>query len=246
MEESDNSWWGSVKVSYKLTPPTPTPVGLAVIAKLQPQIATASGTYGIYVYRLSDRAGYGISSEMVLPAASIMKVPMMVATFRKVESGEVDLEEVEELLEAMGKRSDNQAPVTLIEMIGRPYMRQTVTDLGMTDSDFDANTTTAYDLGVMWRSIFEGRLINSTHRDQMYGFLTDSIFEERIPQGVPDDVRVVHKVGTDLDIWADSGIVFTSSPFIISILNDEVNQLQAKEIVPSLVQTIYQGETSSQ
>lgn len=241
-----NSWWGPVKITYTITPPTPTPLGQAVISQLQPQIASASGVYGIYVYRLTTHAGYGIGADSTMPAASIMKVPMMVATYRQVEAGKIKLEDVQELMEAMGKRSDNSAVQVLINKIGREFMRQTVKDLGMSHTDFDANTTTAYDLGVMWKNLYEGKLIQSPHWLQMQDFLTDSIFEERISAGVPEDIKVVHKVGTDLDIWADSGIVMSPKPFIITILNDDVDLNEAKELYPKLVQTIYQAETAGQ
>ncbi len=245
-KESGNSWWGPVKISYTIAPPSPTPLGQAVISKLQAQLGGESGKYGIYVYRLTDRVGYGLNSDQIFPAASIMKVPIMVATYRQVESGKIDLATVQDLLEAMGKRSDNTASQTLITKIGREYMRQTVKDLGMTHSDFDQNTTTAYDLGSMWKTLFEGKLINSDNWQQLQEFLTDSIFEERIPAGVPDDVKVVHKVGTDIDEWADSGIVMSVKPFVITILDDQITQDTAKVLVPQLVQTIYQAETASQ
>lgn len=241
-----DSWWGAVKISYPVTAPSPTPVGGKVLAGLQSQLATASGEYSIYVYRLVDKQGYGLNSDRVLPAASIMKVPIMVAGYRKVEDGSLKLEETRNLLEAMGKRSDNDAPAALINMIGRPFMRQTVADLDMAATDFDQNTTTAYDVAVMWKNLYEGKILAPEHWQQLQEFLTDSIFEERIPAGVPDGIRVIHKVGTDLDVWADAGIVFAARPVVIVVLNDQVRLEEAKELVPNLVETIYRAETVGQ
>ena len=245
-KESGNSWWGPVKISFTITPPTPNPVGQAVISKLQAQLGEDSGSYGIYVYRLSDKVGYGLNADHPFPATSIMKVPIMVATYRQVESGQINLVDVQDDLEAIGIKSDNDAPVALTNLVGRDFIHQTINDLGMAHSDFDQNLTTAFDLGVMWKNLYEGKLISPEHWQQMQKFLTGSFFEDRIPAGIPSEVTVVHKVGTDLDKWADSGIVLTAKPFVISILNDQVDQIAAKDLVPQLVQTIYAAETATQ
>ncbi|MDO8488284.1 MAG: serine hydrolase [bacterium] len=239
-------FWGPVKITYTVAPKSPPPMSSETISALQKLLDSTSGKYGIYVYRLSDKLGYGISADKVLPAASIMKVPIMVATYRQIEAGKIQLADVEPLLEAIGKRSDNEAPVTLTKMIGRPYIQQTLKDLGMHQSDFDQNTTTAYDLAQLWKTLYAGNLITSEHWRQMQQFLTDSIFEERIPAGVPDEIQVVHKVGTDINIWADSGIVMGAKPLVISILNDQVDLAAAKEVVPQLVRVIWSAESANQ
>lgn len=247
IKEEGGGWWGQVKISYTVQPQaSPTPATQAIVAQLQSQIATASGQYSIYVYRLTDKVGYGISADKTLKAASIMKVPIMVAAYRKIESGDIRAESVEEMLEAMGKRSDNPASATLTKMIGRQFIHQTITDLGMEHTDFDQNTTTASDVGVMWRNLYEGKLISSTHRDKLWEFLQNSIFEERIPAGVPTGTSVVHKVGTESDVWADAGIVMGKQPFIVVILNQKVNLTEATKLVPQLIRTIWNGETAGQ
>ena len=247
IKEEGGGWWGQVKISYTVQPQaSPTPATQAIVAQLQTQLATASGEYGTYVYRLADKVGYGISDAKVFPAASIMKVPIMVAAYRKIEVGSLKLEEAQSLLEAMGKRSDNTASATLTKMIGRQFISRTIKDLGMAHTDFDANTTTASDVGVMWRNLYEGKLINSTHRDELWEFLQNSIFEERIPAGVPAGTVVIHKVGTEADEWADAGIVMGKQPFIVVILNQKVNLAEATKLVPQLVKTIWHGETAGQ
>lgn len=247
IKEEGGGWWGQVKISYTVQPQiSPTPATQAIVAQLQSQIATASGQYSIYVYRLTDKVGYGISADKTLKAASIMKVPIMVSTYRKVEDGTLQLKDVQDLLQAMGKVSDNDAPVTLSNLVGRDFVQQTINFLGMTNTDFSQNTTTAYDLAAMWRSLYEGKIVNRTDRDQMWKFLSDSIFEDRIAVGVPDGVQVIHKVGTDLDIWSDAGIVMGKQPFVVVILNQGVNTAEAAELVPQLVKTIWNKETAGQ
>ncbi len=244
VKEEGDSWWGSVKITYTLAPPTPVPAVQAVVNQLQSQIGTTSGEYGIYVYSLDRKVGYGISFDKVFPAVSIMKVPIMVATYQMVESGSLKIEDVQELIKAMGKTSDNDAPVTLVKMVGKDQIQQTVNKLGMAHTNFDANTTTAQDVVQMWKTLYQGKIIHEFYRQQMWEFLSDSFFEDRIPAGVPSGTKVVHKVGTDLDVWGDAGIVYGPKPFIVVILNKGVNQEEAKNLVPQLVKTIWNAETA--
>ena len=61
-----------------------------------------------------------------------------------------------------------------------------------------------------------------------------------------------HKVGTDIDVWADAGIIkckienvqCTSKPFILVIMNEGVKRAEAGGIVPDIVRLIWQYENS--
>lgn len=240
-----------LNVSYSLNQKKITPTRdttrstSAFVSSLADELSGSQGDYGLYVYRLGENRGYGINEDQVYPAASIMKVPIMVAAFKAAEEEKITLDEATlELLRAMGKRSDNEAPTAIIQKVGRGYIEEVMSDLGMTKSNLAENTTTSNDVASIWQKLHTGDYLSDEHRDQLWGFLTDSIFEERIPAGVPEGIRVVHKVGTDLDIWADAGIVYAPDPFIVVVLNDSVNLEQAKDLVPKIVRKIWDFETS--
>jgi beta-lactamase class A len=239
-------FWKPMKITYTVEKKTlvQNVSPLQLTSKLENRLTADSGTYAIQVYRLDDNTSYGLNENLVMPAASIMKVPIMVAGYQKIEAGELKLEDVQGLFEAMGKRSDNQAPVTLIGLIGRPFIRQTLKDLGMNQSNLDQNTTTASDLSRMWQTLYKGEILNRQNLDQMFSFLQGSIFEERIPAGVGPGVKVIHKVGSDTTIWADSGIVVIDKPYVVSILNKDVTLTQAQVTVVDLSRMIYNFETS--
>jgi len=206
------------------------------VARIRSRLNSAQGDWAVAVYRLDEKKGYGVNEETVLPAASIMKVPIMMAVFRKIEAGSLKLEDVEEDLRATGKRSDNDAPATLVQMVGRDFVKQTIAQLEMAHTDFDANTTTAYDVVMMWRKIYEEK------NQQLLDLLQDSIYEDRIPPGLPVGISFVHKVGTDLDIWSDAGIVMAEKPFVLVIMNEKVDMDEAKKLVPELTALIWDYE----
>ncbi len=241
-----------------------------LVSQLQKQLTGATGTYAVYVYRLAENKGYGLNENQVMPAASIMKVPIMASVFKAIENGELNLDDtyslqsadkrsgsgpieymsagtkltIQRLMEEMGKKSDNTAPIVLSRLAGKTNVEKTISDLGMTNTSFDDNTTTAFDVASAWRTLYQDQYLTPEHLQLMWEFLQDSIYEDRIPQGLPEDTKLVHKVGTDSDIWADAGIVMGDKPFVLVILNREVKQDEAKTLVPALTKTIWEFEST--
>ena len=64
-----------------------------ITASLQRTVGGLAGEYAVWVYRLNSGEVYGINEDTQMPAASIMKVPIMAAVLKKVESGELGLED---------------------------------------------------------------------------------------------------------------------------------------------------------
>ncbi len=244
-----------LKISYKVTRKSN-----AFLDRLKSRLTQDTGKYGIFVYRLKNGVGYGINEDEIMPAASIMKIPIMVAATKKLNledtyilrdedkqtgSGPIEFMDagtvftVNELMQNTGLKSDNTAAVVLANMVGRDYMPTVLTDLGMASSSFSDNTTTARDVGSMWVQIYKNYL--TPLKDD----LVNSIYEDRLPAGLPSDgLEVVHKVGTGEGIWADAGIVMAEEPLIIVILNKDVDPDQAGKTVPEITKMIWEYETN--
>lgn len=253
----------SLKISYIIGETDSSRETNRLVATLRKKIAGADGDWAIWVYRPEERKGYGINESKILPAASIMKVPIMLAVWGAVGRGDLAWDDTYTLREGdkqsgsgpiefmdagtqltvlrlvteMMNKSDNTAPVVLTRLVGKDEVIKEIKRLGMEDTDFEENTTTAYDVGLAWRKIHE------LGDEQIRGWLVNSIYEERIPAGIPGDTVVLHKVGSDAGIWADSGIVMAPKPFILVIMNKDVNQDQAKTLVPQITKTIWDFES---
>lgn len=233
-----------------------------IVTQIRSRLNSEEGSWAVAVYRLEEKNGYGIGQEKVLPAASIMKVPILLAVFRKLEIGDLKLEDtytlkdkdkqsgsgpiefmeagaeltVKQLMEYMTKNSDNTATLVLARMAGKGETEKEIERLGMKNTNFEENTTTAADLVTMWKKIYEeGNM-------QMQELLKDSIYEDRIPLGLPDGVGFIHKVGTDAGVWEDAGIVVANKPFVLVIMNEKVDMDEAKKLVPELTKLIWDYE----
>lgn len=201
----------------------------------------SQGRYAVMIQRLGSDGSYGFNSQEILPARSAIKVPIILTAIR------IGLEEkYEKLLLQMGLNSDNQAQASLEKILGKTEILRTLEIIGMTDTDLEENTTTADDLVKMWKYVYQDW--------QKYEkYFTDSIYEDRITKGLPEKTKLIHKVGTDVEVWNDSGIVIPecaadggqcAKPFILVILNDGVNREEAVVVVPAITKMVWDYENS--
>ena len=88
----------------------------------------------------------------------------------------------------------------------------------MTKTSLVKNETTPADVGLFFRKLYAGSIVSREHRDEILGYLTETFDESRIPAGVPEGTRVAHKIGIEIGIISDAGIVFSQKPFILVIM----------------------------
>lgn len=117
--------------------------------------------------------------------------------------------------------SSNLATNIVIELADAKRVTQTMRDLGAKDIQvlrgvedikaFDQglnNTTTAYDLMVIFEQLALGKTVDPEASEAMINILLDQKFNEIIPAHLPTDVKVAHKTGSITGVRHDSGIVF--------------------------------------
>jgi len=230
------------------------------------------GTYGVYVYRFEDGKEYGLHQNEIFPAASLMKLPVILTLYQEAEAGRIDLETEYKLLEKdkrggagilqsrpagevyayrklaelMGQYSDNTANNILVKILGAQKIQQTIDSLGMKKTNFAKYETTPQDIGLFFRKLYEGGIVTNQHKEEILKFLTKTGWEDRIPAGIPEGVRVAHKIGTEIGVFSDAGIVFTQKPFVLVIMTKEAKEAEAKEILPKITKVVWEFEEKSQ
>jgi len=229
------------------------------------------GTYGVYVFQLQTGREYGLHHQEVFPAASLVKLPVMLTLYRQAEAGQLNLadqytlKEVDkmvgagvlqskiagevytyrQLAEFMGQYSDNTAYNAVLKKLSLEQVQQTVEQLGMSATDIKEFETSPADMGLFWQKFYQGDLVNDLHQQEMLAFLTDTAFEDRIPAGVPDEVRVAHKVGTEIGNFADTGIVFGPESFVLVIITRNAREAEALEAIPQITRKVWEFETAN-
>jgi len=117
--------------------------------------------------------------------------------------------------------SSNLSTNIIIQLVGAKNVTQTMRKLGAKDilvlrgvEDNKAyekglnNTTTAYDLMLIFEKMAKGKTVNRKASEAMIKILLDQTFNTVIPAGLPKDVKVAHKTGSITGVHHDSGIIF--------------------------------------
>lgn len=240
----------------------------SVVSAFKDKTKGLSGVYGLYVLDLDDNFDYGVNEKETFQAASLIKLPVMLTMYMEEAKGNINLEEeyslkssdkvggagslqykdegyeitYRELLELMGQESDNTAFRIVRNLLGDQKIQKTIDEIGMTRSGLIDNETTPKDIGLFFEKLWKGNLISNENRDELLGFLTDTIYEAWLADGIPADIQVAHKFGRETNVVNDAGIVFSENPFVVVILSKGVVGREADEIFPELARDIYNQE----
>lgn len=134
-----------------------------IINKIMPIIKKSKGTFGIVIKNMENSDGWQINENKPFKAASIIKIPIMVAAFKEAENGRINLNDkicikesnkvggsgvlqfltpdiqlsILDIIILMIIVSDNTAANILIDLIGIKKIRKLMYDCGMKDSFLD-------------------------------------------------------------------------------------------------------------
>ena len=168
---------------------------------------------------------------------------------------------IHDLVYQMIIASSNFATNLIIEKVGAKNVTETMRHYGAKDIQvlrgvedqkaYDKglnNTTTAYDLMLIFEKISKGKAVNRKASKAMIDILLDQKFNTIIPAQLPQDVKVAHKTGFITGIHHDSGIVFLPDgrKYVLVLLSknveDEAATIKAMANVSGM---IYQSMISS-
>jgi beta-lactamase class A len=160
-----------------------------------------------------------------------------------------------ELVYQMIIMSSNLATNLIMEMVDGKKVTQTMRDLGtknmmvlrgVEDSKAFAqnlnNTTTAYDLMVVYEQLAKGKVVSQKACDDMINTLFNQTHNTLIPALLPKNVRVAHKTGTITGVHHDSGIVFLPDgrKYVLVFLSKNLeNDTEATNAMARVSEMIY-------
>jgi beta-lactamase class A len=238
-----------------------------LVEKLSLLIDSLQGKYGIYFYDFGDEIEVSINGDQVFDAASVVKIVPMVLYYQQVMAGENSLEKIyslrgsdvqsygtgsmqyqplgteytyAELLELSGKESDNTADYVLRQELGEDSLQSFLNELKLTQTSLTNVKSTPQDIGIFFRLLYENDLLDQKHKNMLYDNLSDTIFEDRLSAGVPEAIRVVHKIGNGFNrSYNDCGIIFTPDPFVLCIMSEDASESEAMSVIPQLTEAVF-------
>ncbi len=259
----------------------------SVLTEIENLTKDLRGNYGVYVYQLDGKNEYGIHQGEIFPAASLMKLPVMLTLYQEAQlrraagiasgdarqgsAGQASVDFLEtkykltekdkingagilqgkpvgsiytyrQLAEFMGQYSDNTANDVLIRILGADKIQQTIDKLGMRKTSLKKYETTPEDVGMFFRQLYQGGVVNKENQDEILRFLSKTAFEEWMPAGLANDIRVAHKIGKDIGTFSDAGIIFAQKPFVLVIMSKNAKEKEAQEILPKITKAVWEFE----
>lgn len=196
-----------------------------IVSDFEEKTKNLSGTYALYVIDLSNNYSFGIGEDKVMTAASLIKLPVMLYAYGRVDDSKI---------EAMGVRSDNAVFNEMRKRFGDSSLQEFIESIGMPNTSIVENKTTPSEVGEFFEK----------YKDEPFmKYLVNTIFENWLTPGVPEGVKVVHKYGREVHVVNDAGIVFGPKPYIIVIMTQGVVEKEADSVFPELSRLVYDGMT---
>ena len=240
------------------------------------QIAQAyPATYGIVVFDPSSGETVTMDADRRFLAASLNKLPVLMTLYRAAASGQVDLDDeitmqasdvqaygtgvlftypvgytltLRECARLLIKESDNTAWKMLDRYLGRNYIRAELYRVGAHSTEYwIPNTTTASDVLIMLEKISDPSYTTPALSAEMLDVMANTSFEDRLPQPLPEGLKVSHKIGSYGDTFGDAAIVFPEGShdaregYYIVVLASDTSEWMARQAMREMSLTTYRA-----
>jgi beta-lactamase class A len=177
----------------------------------------------VYFRDLENGPVFSVGMDELYSPASLMKVPLMMATLKEAEKnpgllsrrvkndqpilGLSDFDEhplkrgeeysVDELLRAMIAYSDNDAVVMLRTVVGDGPLNDVFRDFGMLIPEVRTldDSMSAREYSAFFRILYNASYLNRAMSQRALEYLSASKFKDALVAGVPAGVTVAHKFG---------------------------------------------------
>lgn len=179
------------------------------------------GYYGVYFEDLNTGAWIGINEKEEFIPASLLKLPIMIATLKKVQEGEIQLEQkvsiraedidirsgnlgkkgegysitIKDLLIYMIKESDNTATNTLRDRIlTREDLNNAKLAIGLNINTING-VISSKQYSNNLRALYYSTYLKRPFSELGLSIMSETDYNNQIPAGVPDEIPVSHKIG---------------------------------------------------
>jgi beta-lactamase class A len=157
-----------------------------------------------------------------------------------------------ECAEFMIKESDNTAEVMLNRYLGEKEIEAELHAVGARSTSYwIPNTTTPNDVMLVLRAIADPSYTSPELSAEMLDLMTDTSFEDRLPQPLPQGARVAHKIGSYESTFSDAGVVFpegessAGQEYYIVVFSEGTTEAEAREAIQDVSLAAYRALSST-
>lgn len=200
-----------------------------------------------------------VTEDTPMVSASLIKLFVMGAVYEQIEKGIISEEAVSEKLTGMITVSDNNATNELIKLLGNGTAEEGMSVVNafavgmgcentslnrlMLEDNGKQNYTTAMECGTFLRRIYMGQCVSENFSSKMLELLLAQTRVNKIPAGLPPDVKCANKTGELPGISeGDVAIVFTKQgDYILCVLSESGNNAEAIEHIAQIAMIVDAG-----
>ena len=154
-----------------------------------------------------------------------------------------------ECAEFMIKESDNTAELMLNRYLEEERIEAELHRIGADSTRYwnPINITTPNDILLVLKKIADPSYTSPQLSADMLELMTNTAFEDRLPQPLPEETRVAHKIGSYESTFSDAGIVFpeesggTGREYYIVVFSEGASEGEAREAIQDISLATYQA-----
>jgi beta-lactamase class A len=146
------------------------------------------------------------------------------------------------------KESDNTAEVMLNRSLEEERIEAELRRIGARSTDYwMPNTTTPNDILLVLRAISDPSYTSPKLSAEMLDIMTNTSFEDRLPEPLPEGTRVAHKIGSYESTFSDAGVVFpegsggTDQRYYVVVFSDGVTEAEARGTIHDVSLAAYRA-----
>lgn len=231
------------------------------------------GDYGIVIFDPDSGQSLAMDGDQAFTAGSLGKLPTLMTLYRSAAEGEVNLEDEISMLssdvQAYGtgvlytypvgytmtlrecarrliQESDNTAWKMLTRYLGKANIQAELNRVGATSTGYwIPNDTTPDDVMLMLKKISDPAYTSPELSAEMLELMTNTDFEDRLPEPLPEGTRVAHKIGSYGDTFGDAGLVFPGGSreeaYFVVVVASGVTEAEARSAMQDVSLAAYES-----
>lgn len=218
------------------------PKGSSLAMVVSQALSGSKGTYGIVIKNLKTGESYQALADREFEAGSLYKLWLMDTAFKKIESGELDENEI--LSGDVSDLNEKYGVSDLPDGVITVSVKDAITQMITISHNYSA-LLLAEKVGFSGREKVTPAQVAQFFEKQvtpkMLELLKEQTLNDKIPKYLPPNVPVAHKTGEIDNFSHDAGIVFgPSGDYILVVLSESDSAYGAEERISQISEAVYQ------
>jgi len=115
----------------------------------------------------------------------------------------------------------------------------------LTQTDMVENKSSVKDMSILMIKMYHGEITTPPLTTEMMGFMDKSDFDDRIPAGLPENVKFYHKTGDEIGKIHDAGIIdLKNRPYFLGVFTTDMkDEVKTKKAIANISKIVFEYMT---